>query len=686
MLDVIDVQPEAYHTVNQWRCEQFAPGAPQDISMAERDLWHLDSADHEWRHSLLKDIPNYLARYFVERYTKIYNSSEPHEARRRANTFLRTTVGENILPRLRLVADQYRQCSPQIAEATFPFYPQLKDLPTLNRDELRKLSADAADYIAQAFMAFTEEHCAEQAPDAAAMRQRTLSAFRYLGELTEQIGTVPPYWAAFINGRRSLPTQSAESGILRMMTADWWLVRLKRRRDLHREHLAIAVGQVQKAASAYVSRGGLHEWIEQKKRNREFFKAFELEDKDTGQRVSMEGMVNGSSANPAIRRCELMVRMRGFEDLAKDMGCAGEFYTITAPSAYHAVHSRGGFVKQWNGADPRTTQKYLCKVWARARAALKREEISVFGFRVAEPHHDGTPHWHMLLFMQPCHVERVREILRKYAYEEDAHELDTPEARKARFHAVPIEEEKGSATGYIAKYISKNIDGYALDGEKDDQTGESLKDMAKSVSAWASRWRIRQFQQIGGAPVTVWRELRRLPGDEQILPTMDMDNVRFAADNSNWYAYTECQGGAFVKRRDLTVRLAYEITEQGNQYGEDVQRVTGVYSPVVLNSEVVTRLVKWAIVPKLATALAEAGVSGGNAAPWSSVTNCTPDEWRRLSNELKSRGFSGGENEINILMRGSRLKISNGRSLEWRNDRLIEVEASPEHQRWPGWN
>ena len=250
MLNVIDVQPEAYHTVNQWRCEQFAPGAPQDISMAERDLWHLDSADHEWRHSLLKDIPNYLARYFVERYTKIYNSSEPHEARRRANTFLRTTVGENILPRLRLVADQYRQCSPQIAEATFPFYPQLKDLPTLNRDELRKLSADAADYIAQAFMAFTEEHCAEQAPDAAAMRQRTLSAFRYLGELTEQIGTMPPYWAAFINGRRSLPTQSAESGILRMMTADWWLVRLKRRRDLHREHLAIAVGQVQKAASA----------------------------------------------------------------------------------------------------------------------------------------------------------------------------------------------------------------------------------------------------------------------------------------------------------------------------------------------------------------------------------------------------------------------------------------------------
>ncbi|MCI4005157.1 replication endonuclease, partial [Dickeya dianthicola] len=78
--------------------------------------------------------------------------------------------------------------------------------------------------------------------------------------------------------RHPLSTEKAESGLLRMMSPEWWRARLKRRRDIQREHMAIAVGQVQKAASPYVSRSTLDEWKEQKRRNREFFKAFELED------------------------------------------------------------------------------------------------------------------------------------------------------------------------------------------------------------------------------------------------------------------------------------------------------------------------------------------------------------------------------------------------------------------------
>ncbi|WP_414734213.1 hypothetical protein [Cronobacter dublinensis] len=154
---------------------------------------------------------------------------------------------------------------------------------------------------------------------------------------------------------------------------------------------------------------------------------------------------------------------------------------------------------------------------------------------------------------------------------------------------------------------------------------------------------------------------------------------------SDWASYTHLQGGPLVARRDLIVRLAYEITEQGNEYGEDVQRVQGIYSPHVQGSEVVMRLVKWAIVPKLAEASAEAGFSGGAAAPWSSVNNCTRGS-RRLTIELQNRGFDGSDLEIDALLRGSSLALSSGKSLIDRKGRLQERMPQPQNETWPGWS
>lgn len=505
------LSPGNYHAVNIWRRETFAPGIPKNVTLTERKLWTVNPSDHEFRAKYIHEIPDWLAGYFSQRYEKLYNA--PRGGRRRANTFLRQTIGQNVLPRLRNVMSRYKLPG-DVDDLSFG--KALQRLPSLDRLEIKKLSTRVSMWLAESFYTFTDTAFEDATQDPAEMHRRTLLSYQHLGELCLMLGNTPPYWAEYQANKNQLDTQKAESGLLRLMAPVWWYARLKRMRDIQREHLAIAVGQVQKAATAYVSRGTLGEWLEQKKRNTEFFKKFDLVNNED-DRLAMTDLVYGSVSNPAIRRAELMTRMRGFEDLADEQELAGEFYTITAPSRFHAVHSGGGFVSQWNGSNPQDTQKYLCNVWAKSRAALSRAGIHIFGFRVVEPHHDGTPHWHMLLFMRPQDVDAVRDILCYQARITDSEELQTPNALTARFHVEPIDPAKGSATGYIAKYISKNIDGYALDGEKDDETGESLRDMAKAVSAWASRWRIRQFQQIGGAPVTVWRELRRLR-DQRLVP------------------------------------------------------------------------------------------------------------------------------------------------------------------------
>lgn len=662
-----------HHAVNEWRRDIFAPGVPRDATITERKLWFVNAEDYAWRSQYLHEIPDWLAAYFGQRYEKLYHGTD---GRRRANTFLRKTIAGNVLPRLRKAMSRYTL--PGDVD-DLPFGKSLGRLPSLDRAELKKLAGRVAAWLTQSFCDFTDT-LNGATRDEKELAKRAGLAFAHMGELVQTINFTAPYWGALMAD--TLTERQAHSGILRMMAPDWWYLRLKRARDIQREHLAIAVGQVQKAASAYVSRKTLGEWVEQKKRNTEFFKKFDLINED-GDRIALSDMVYGSVANPAIRRCELMVRMRGFEDIANEQGLAGEFYTITAPSRFHAVHSKGGFVSQWNGSNPQDTQRYLCGVWAKCRAAISRAGIKVFGFRVVEPHHDGTPHWHMLLFMLPQDVDAVRDILCYYARLEDSEELQSPHALRARFHVEPIDPEKGSATGYIAKYISKNIDGFALDGETDEETGENLRDMSKAVTAWASRWRIRQFQQIGGAPVTVWRELRRLR--DQRLTDSRMDDVLAAADVGDWAAYTQLQGGALVKRRDLVVRLAYEITEQGNEYAEDVQRVQGIYSPLIPDSEVCTRLIKWQKVAKLAEASAEAGFSRATGAAWSSVNNCTEGgARRRLKLDLHSRGFNGDDVEIDILMRGSGL-VYGRNSLIYRNGQLQEKRRMPEDEIWPGW-
>lgn len=345
---------------------------------------------------------------------------------------------------------------------------------------------------------------------------------------------------------------------------------------------------------------------------------------DQSDLVDMQTIFQSSLANPTNRRAELMIRMAGFEAYAQQHSYVGEFYTVTCPSKYHRFSGT-----QLNGKyqelTPKEAQQYLVKQWSKIRAAYGRQDIKPFGFRVAEPHHDGCPHWHLLLFVKTEHRQALRSIFNKYALQMDGEEQG---ADKHRFTFVEIDADAGTATGYIAKYISKNL-GFSIDDPEHD-TNEQSQSYGQRVKAWASVWGIRQFQQIGGAPVTVWRQLRKL---HETLDDDHLEAARLAADESRWADYLDIMGGVDAKRIDHTITLVkHHLVDKEtgelkqNRYFEYITLIFGVAS---LAAQAITRLKSWKMVPTktasllLANAPAAHAVGGGSFAPWSSVNNCT---------------------------------------------------------------
>lgn len=356
---------------------------------------------------------------------------------------------------------------------------------------------------------------------------------------------------------------SDDGAIARMTCRKWWAKALRRSQARAIEAEAIRLGYVHRAAEIYASETTVKRRAQQKRRNAAGLEATTARNVDTGQEFTLAELAARSVANPAIRRGELMTRIAGFEFIAKALGHIGVFITVTAPSRYHAKRTakgKAGKVAVWDnpkydGSTPRDAQTYLTGMWAQTRAALHRRGIKPYGFRIAEPHHDGAPHWHLLLFIAAETKAAFCRIFAKYARRADAAEMNSKQAKAARFLVKVIDWEKGSAAGYVAKYVSKNIDGYQV--QTDIEAGRDAVTGSQRVEAWASTWGIRQFQQIGGPAVGVWRELRRMD-QRQESDTVEAARLAAGTDDTkaDWGKFVEVMGGPVMKRADRPLLVA----------------------------------------------------------------------------------------------------------------------------------
>jgi hypothetical protein len=307
---------------------------------------------------------------------------------------------------------------------------------------------------------------------------------------------------------------------------------------------------------------------------------------DAGDQLELWDVRERSQANPALRRGELMVRLRGFSEVAEAAGHVADFYTLTTPSKFHRTLDHGAPNPNYAGATVRDGQMWLRSMWAKARAKLKRLKVLIYGFRIAEPHHDGTAHWHMVLFTVASHRDTVRRVLRGYWLSEDGDERG---AQQRRISIKEIDSAAGNAAGYLAKYVAKNIDGHEVGGDHESSSDADASQTCQWVTAWASRHGVRQFQQIGGPAVTVWRELRRI---RTACSVARIESARVHADAGEWAAFIESLGGIEAGRAGA-VSLWSEITGEITQYDElRGPQIKGVRSGVL---QVETRTKIWRV-------------------------------------------------------------------------------------------
>ncbi|KZN58418.1 hypothetical protein N474_25550 [Pseudoalteromonas luteoviolacea CPMOR-2] len=382
--------------------------------------------------------------------------------------------------------------------------------------------------------------------------------------------------------------EALNGALNRMACPLWWRRKLRQKQALVIEQLARDLRTVHKKSSAYVSEFTVRSKRERAAKSEQLMSDLFVVPEDANpfsEFESLKDVAGRSSTSGKQLASELMVRIRGFEECAQLLGHVGEFYTMTAPSRFHSVHATGIPNKKYDGSTPKAAQDYFTKLWERARALFAKKKIRPYGFRVVEPHHDGCPHWHMLLFFEKGQTIEARKILKSLCTEDNPQEFKTS---TARFKPIRIDPNKGSAAGYIAKYITKAVTGSNIDTVTCAQSGELSvlpADAAERASTWASTFNLRRFQQIGGPSVTAWRELRRLGQGESgkcevansMNTTLDnisrfaLEKVRAAADASDWAAFCIAMGGVQVKRKDQTVRIHYQIPDI-------VDRITGEIS------------------------------------------------------------------------------------------------------------
>jgi len=111
------------------------------------------------------------------------------------------------------------------------------------------------------------------------------------------------------------------------------------------------------------------------------------------------------------RYATLWSLIKAIEQHAEREGLACLFVTMTLPPEYHPNPSHGG--RSWNPAlSPVRGAEELQDRWHRMLARARKAGVPVLGLWTLEPHKDGAPHRHAMIWLPPEHQAQFLVIVR----------------------------------------------------------------------------------------------------------------------------------------------------------------------------------------------------------------------------------------------------------------------------------
>ncbi len=275
--------------------------------------------------------------------------------------------------------------------------------------------------------------------------------------------------------------------------------------------------------------------------------------------------------------------MAGIDGIAKrkDLNLIAVMVTLTLPPAYHSNPRSGFKTRSWTpDHGPVQAHRELQDRWARFRSLLWKKKIETLGIRVLEPHKDGTPHLHAVLYV-PKNMIRyiwhcvkvvcpVDEILKHYPKKSwgrvrrgarNLKIIDRKPGRKAP--AKCYHEAKHNPVAYALKYVKKGLA---------PQPGDKI---ALKVKAQLSEMGARSFAICGiRSCLKIWQCLA-IWGRSGIYQLSE--NMRKIANLIDGRQYTDAllSIGVLGRRNNMLLQNLYDENTTNN--GRVYKKWVGIY-------------------------------------------------------------------------------------------------------------